>query len=310
MKISAHAKINQLALMDTFVRIVETGSFTEAARQLNSSQPTVSRQLQILEAHLGVPLINRTTHGMDVTQTGRRYYDYVRDLINDLTDFEELVRSEKNIARGVLRVTAPSGFEKQVIARISSAYLRACPKVRLEWQINESPVRFYENAIDCALATTQSNNINTSFETIGHIKQYIVAAPGFIEETHEDGLSPADAVARHPWIACSPHYRDEIELFGADGKPVGIKINPACVVDHPAAAAEIVKSSVGIALMPEWMIRDDLASGRLVRIFRDFEGCPSPMNLIYKAGSQNLAKLKEFIAVARPMLRTMVLPQH
>ncbi|KEZ01901.1 hypothetical protein GQ57_32840 [Burkholderia sp. MSh2] len=307
MKNSSSPKINQLALMDTFARIVETGSFTDAARQLNSSQPTVSRQLQILEAHLGVPLINRTTHGMDVTETGRRYYEYVRYLINDLMDFEELVRSEKNIAHGVLRVSAPSGFEKNIITQISARYLEACPRVTLEWQTNENPVRFYENAIDCAISTSAPESFNAVFETIGYVKRFIVATPEFIER-QSGNFAQSDHIAAPPWIACSPHYRNEIELFGKDGKAIDIKINPICTVDHPIAAKKLAKSHIGIALLPELMICDALESGELIRIFPDFEGCPIPLNIIYKEGSQNLAKMKEFISIAKRIIHDMITP--
>ncbi|MGS0894026.1 LysR family transcriptional regulator [Burkholderia stagnalis] len=308
MKNASSSKINQLALMDTFARIVETGSFTEAAKQLNSSQPTVSRQLQILEAHLGVPLINRTTHGMDVTETGRRYYEYVRYLINDLMDFEELVRSEKNIAHGILRASAPSGFERNVIARISTRYLEVCPKVKLEWQTNENPVRFYENAIDCAISTSPPGNFNATFETIGYARRFIVATPNFIEQNSGNFIR-RDDIPLHPWIACSPHYRDEIELFGKDGKAIDVKINPVCTVDHPIAAKKLAKSHIGIALMPELMICDALASGELIRIFPDFEGLPIPLNIIYKEGSHNLAKMKEFILIAKQVIQGMLSPE-
>lgn len=309
MKTPANPKINQLALMDTFARIVETGSFTEAARLLNTSQPTVSRQLRMLEEHLGVPLINRTTHGMDVTQTGRRYYEYVRYLINDLMDFEELVRSERNIAHGTLRVSAPSGFENNVIAEISSRYIEACPKVKLEWQTNENTVKFYENAIDCAISTLPPGNFNAAFEIMGYSKRLIVATPDFVDQSSND-FTLYDDISLHSWIACSPHYRNEIELFHHNGKTVDVKINPVCTVDHPITARKLVKSNIGIALLPELMISDALASGELVRIFPDFEGCPVPLNIIYKDSNQNLAKIKEFISITKQVFKGMISPGH
>lgn len=93
--------------MDTFVRIVEMGSFTEAARLLNTSQPTVSRQLQSLESFIGLELINRTTHGMRVTEAGRRYYEYARTLISEMVQFEHTMRGELIDPRGNLCVAVP-----------------------------------------------------------------------------------------------------------------------------------------------------------------------------------------------------------
>ncbi|WP_196488008.1 LysR family transcriptional regulator [Burkholderia pseudomultivorans] len=305
MKKPSSPKINQLVLMDTFARIVETGSFTEAAKQLNSSQPTVSRQLRILESHLGVRLIDRTTHGMAVTEIGRRYYEHVRHLINDLMNLENVVRSENNVAHGVLRVSVPSGFEKNIIARISTQYLKACPKVTLEWQTNEGSIKFYENAIDCAISTAHPNNFNAAFETVGYTKRFIVATPKAIEQRPEKFVH-SDDIHEHPWVACSPHYRDEIELFGADGKVIDIKIKPICTVDHPIAAKKLVESNVGIALIPELTTRDSLANGELIRVFSDFEGCPIPLSISYKRENCNHTKIKEFISISREIIQDII----
>ena len=96
-------------------------------------------------------LLHRTTHGMSLTEGGRRYYEYARNLIQELETFENDLRAECCHPKGLLRVVVPSAFGQDWLVEIAAQYLKAYPTSRLEWRLSDSPVRFAEDAVDCVI---------------------------------------------------------------------------------------------------------------------------------------------------------------
>jgi DNA-binding transcriptional LysR family regulator len=105
----------------------------------------------MLEEHLGIQLLNRTTRGISLTEVGRRYYDYARTLSKELNKFENELRGESCLPCGLLRVVVPSGFGQDRLVEVAARYLKVYPAARLEWKLSESPVRFVDGVVDCAI---------------------------------------------------------------------------------------------------------------------------------------------------------------
>lgn len=289
--------------MDTFVRIVEMGSFTEAARLLNTSQPTVSRQLQSLESFIGLELINRTTHGMRVTEAGRRYYEYARTLISEMVQFEHTMRGELIDPRGNLCVAVPPLLTPEWLTNVAARYFAACPLVKLQWVTSEAPARFHEEAIDCIIRFGHPFDQSSDVRQVGEIERIVVASPEFIDR-HPFDQSDCASFGRIPWISSFDRNKNRLVMCNEAQGRYEFKIDPAFSSDQVLVAREAARRGIGAALIPEWVVRDDIAEGRLARIFPEWIGESIPVNIISSPEMSESLKLAKFIEVATSAIQT------
>ncbi|KCB32799.1 transcriptional regulator, LysR family, partial [Bordetella hinzii CA90 BAL1384] len=133
----AAAGTDRMLLIETFVRIVEAGSLSAAAAQMDATQPTVSRRLQALERTLGARLLKRSTHAIALTEDGQRCYARARELLESWQSFESETRGAGEEPAGMLRVVAPHIFGQQHFMEPLAGYLRKYPNVRVDWQLHD-----------------------------------------------------------------------------------------------------------------------------------------------------------------------------
>ncbi|MDU1106416.1 MAG: LysR family transcriptional regulator, partial [Enterobacter sp.] len=144
-------RIDRVELMRTFVRIVEAGSLSAAARQLATTQATVSRRLQSLETMLGVRLILRTTHTTRLTDDGERCYQHARRVIDSWLALEDEVGQTEDEPVGVLRVRAPHAFGQDQLLKPVTEFLQRYPQLSIEWMLNDRSADFLGDNLDCAI---------------------------------------------------------------------------------------------------------------------------------------------------------------
>jgi len=294
-KISA----NQLALINTFIQIVSAGSFSRAAQQLNTSQPTVSRQLRMLEEHLGVKLLNRNTRGISLSEAGRRYYDYSRSMSEELGKFESELRGETDFPCGLLRVVVPSGFGQSRLIEVAAQYLHANPAMRLEWKISDAPVRFVDDAIDCAIQVDTLKDELVIARKLGEVKKIIVAAPALLAR-HGNIGSPAD-VAKLPWLALPNHYGGAIQLRDQSGNAHKLDIAPNFMVDSVPVARQAILQNIGAALMSSCAVSEDIATGRLTHVLPEWTGLPVSIYLTYPRSQHYPIKFRKFFDLIKSL---------
>ncbi|WP_426701327.1 LysR family transcriptional regulator [Rhodanobacter sp. Col0626] len=284
---------NQLALINTFVRIVSAGSFSRAAKQLCTSQPTVSRQLRTLEAHLGIQLLNRSTRGISLSEAGQRYYEYARTLSEELDRFENELRSETNIPCGLLRVVVPSGFGQDRLIEVAAQYLKVNPAIRLEWKLSESPVRFVDDAVDCAIQVDTIKDELLIARKLGEVHKIVVAAPALLSR-HGDVCQPED-LSKLPWVALSnPHSRS---IYPRDrwGNIRKVDISPSFIADSVPVARQAALLGIGAAMISSCAVSADIASGSLTHVLPDWSGLSVPIHLVYPRSQHYPIKLRKFV---------------
>ncbi len=288
---------DQFVLMSAFVRIVAAGSLSAAAQQLKTTQPTVSRQLRALETRLGVQLLNRSTHGMSLTDAGLRYFEYARELLEGMASFEAGLRAQTVVPTGSLRVVVPSAFGLDWLVDVAMRYLKENPQVALEWLLTETPVRFVEQSIDCVVRVGAPNDESAIALKVGEVPRLLVAAPELL--AHHGMVYAPDELGRLPWVALSTYYNQALDLFNAGGEMRRVEITPNFTTDHVLASRTAARLGVGAVLISEWAVREDLAEGRLVRILPDWQGQPVPVHLIYPKSKFYPAKLRRFIDIVK-----------
>jgi DNA-binding transcriptional LysR family regulator len=284
---------NQLALINTFVRIVAAGSFSRAAKQLNTSQPTVSRQLCMLETHLGIQLLNRSTRGISLSEAGRRYYEYSRALSEDLDRFENELRGEANLPSGLLRVVVPSGFGQYRLMEVAAQYLKVNPAVRLEWKLSESPARFVDDAVDCAIQVDTIKDELLIARKLGEVNKIVVAAPALLTR-YSDIWKPED-LSKLPWVALSNHHSCSIQLRDRRGNARKVDISPSFMADSVPVARQAALLGIGAALISSCAVSADIAAGRLTHVLPDWSGLSVPIYLVYPRFQHYPIKLRKFV---------------
>ncbi len=286
---------DRLALMETFVRIVDAGSLSAAAAQLGTSQPTISRRLRALETSLGVPLLQRTTHAIQLTDTGELYLARAREMLADWQGFESDLRSDENAPEGTLRVVAPHAFgQKQLVVPVAE-YLRRYPKTSIEWLLDDEMPRFVEDGIDCAIRVGKLSGDSLVARKLFEVKRIVVAAPEVLKSALPKRPSQLEAL---PWLAIGTFYRNSIRLEGPKGAST-VRFRPRFVTDSLFALRNALLSGLGVAVMSEWIVRDDIAEGRLVHLLPSYTSQSLPAYLAYPKARFYPAKLRKFVEIVR-----------
>lgn len=299
----AALNMDRIELMRTFVRIVETGSLSAAARQLNTSQPTISRRLQILERLLGLRLLQRSTHAMKLTEEGERCFAYARDLVERWQIVETDLRGLKDEPRGLLRVLVPHAFGQDQLITPLATYLKSYPDVSVEWLLQDREPDFIAEGIDCAIHMGAVTDPNVIAIHLADVIRIVVAAPSLLPASWQNQASELAAL---PWLALKTFYQHEVRLTHlTSGVEEYLAIRPRVSTDSLYAVRNAAYQGLGAAIVSAWLVKEDLEAGRLVHLAPDWRAAPLPVYMVYPYGRHYPAKLGRFIELVKAMLPTL-----
>lgn len=289
---------DRIALLETFVRIVESGSLSAAAAQLGSTQPTVSRRLQQLERMLGVRLLQRSTHRMNLTEDGTRCYERAKDLLAGWQILESDVRGADDQPAGHLRIVAPHAFGQQQLIGPVAEYLRRYPRMTVEWFLHDRMPDFIGEGIDCAIRVGEVADPSVVALRLAEVPRIVVASPALLGDRplprHPDELADL------PWLALRTFYRDEVELTRAGtGETIRFPIRPRLSTDGLQAIRNAAILGLGAAIGSQWALVEDLAARRLVHLAPDWQAATLPVSLVYPPARHQPARLRRFIEAMR-----------
>lgn len=288
--------LDRLQLMQTFIRIVEAGSLSAAARQLGTTQPTVSRRLQALEQQFGQPLIQRSTHALRLTETGERALARAKALAAEWDDFEQSLKAEPARPEGLLRVQVPHAFgQEHLIAPLVRA-LQEAPGLRVDWLLNDAAPNFIEQGLDCAIRVGGTAEGAVVAIPLAEVPRVLVASPDLLAGRT---VAEPDDLAALPWIAISTFYRQELQLQRDDGVRHRLGIRPVLATDSLYATREAARLGLGAALLSGWAVKQDIADGRLVQLLPRWRGPALPVHLLYPNPPAPTARLRYFIEAMR-----------
>ncbi|MBP2171402.1 DNA-binding transcriptional LysR family regulator [Erwinia toletana] len=295
------ATADRISLLQTFVRIVESGSLSAAASQIGTSQPTISRRLQSLEQLLGVKLIQRTTHTMKLTDDGERCYRQAYKLIEHWQIMEDEVSAVRDEPVGVLRVRAPHAFgQDQLIAPLAD-YLQRYPQVSVEWTLNDHSPDFIAEGVDCAIHVGAATDPAVVAVLLAEVPRIVVAAPSLLARyaaVHE----VAD-LAQFPWLALNSFYRNEVTLSHISSEQVyRFAITPRLSTDSLYAVRKAALDGMGAAMVSAWVVQDDLRQGHLQQLLPQWQAAPLPIYLLYPYASYYPARLRKFLELMKAVM--------
>lgn len=285
--------MDKLRGMETFIAVVESGSFTLAAARLEMSAVMVGKYIALLESQLGTRLLERNTRRQSLTDAGRVYFDEAKRVLEQVAVAESSVERLRAAPAGTLRVTAPTSFGGCVIAPLTATFLQRFPEVRVELDLTNRRVDLVDEGVDLAIRIGDIHNDDLVAKYLCAYRMVICAAPDYLAR-YGTPQTPADLVdhlclSHTVWTA-----RNEWRLPGAEGE-VRWKRDAILRCNDGYGLRMAARAGAGLLLQPEVLVAEELASGRLVQVMGDYTPVPRPVNLLWRQDLRPLPKLTRFV---------------
>ncbi|KND60524.1 Transcriptional regulator, LysR family [Candidatus Burkholderia verschuerenii] len=297
--------MNQLQAMRVFLKVAETESFGRTAAALEISNAVVTRYVSLLETHLNTRLLNRTTRSVSLTEAGRTYADGCRAVLEQIEAVETSVGNTSVDPSGTLKLVASASFSVLELTPMLSAYQERYPEVKLRLTLLHRPVDLVDEGFDAGVVTphlvTSGTLINRPLFTVAAV---LVASPDYV--AREGAPRNPVALAKHRFLAPSSDIRGSSWSFVApSGVRDNISLNPAYMVNSSPMLRQAALSSMGIAVLPESHVTDDIASGALVRLLPDYTlaDADKEVSLVYPGRRHVSAKTRSFVDFALTYFR-------
>ncbi|MDF3135261.1 LysR family transcriptional regulator [Pseudomonas extremaustralis] len=286
--------------MHTFVRVVERGSFSAVARELNMGQPAVSKQIRALEQYLGGPLFARSTRHLALTDQGQRFYSHCQEILGHLeTATLGFARGQERIA-GPLKVTAPVSYGRLCIAPLIGTFLQRHPDVRIDLRLSDHNEDLLKENIDLAIRIGAVKSEGLVAVSLGTSPRRVYAAPAYLDR-HGQPCEP-DELTAHNCIGFTllEHYDTWHFKHSAGALDVAIKGNVTS--NSSEAIREMVLSGLGISLSPEWLFAADVEQGNVHSVLNDYETTALPVSAVFSRERRRSARVMAFVDFLRERL--------
>lgn len=292
--------------MRTFVQVLESGSYTQAALRLNLHKATVSQQIKQLEDKLGTRLLTRTTRSVTPTPEGQAYYRHACTIVQQVDEVESLLRKGTNAPAGHLRVDVPVALGRLVFAPEIRHFLELYPKLTVELGCTDRVVDLVREGVDCALRGGQLPDSRLSARWVGDVRFVLCAAPRYIER-HGLPETPEDLPRHHQigYVLASTGKLRPVALT-RDGRETAFDVPARFVTTDSAIALSAGLDGLGIIVLARFVAEHYLTSGALVRVLPDWR-CPSlPLHLVTPTTRKRAARVQAFMDWAHAMLQRRI----
>lgn len=286
--------MDKLRGMETFMAVVEGGSFTVAASRLEMSAVMVGKYIAQLEAQLGTRLLERNTRRQSLTDAGRVYYEEAKRVLEQVAIAESAVERLRATPAGTLRVSAPTSFGGCVIAPLTATFLQRFPDVRVELDLTNRRVDLVDEGVDLAIRIGDIHQDDLVAKYLCPYRMVICASPDYLAR-HGTPQTPADlsehlCLSHTVWTA-----RNEWRLPGMEGE-VRWKRDAILRCNDGYGLRMAAIAGAGLLLQPEVLVAEELANGRLIRVLEQHTPQPRPVHLLWRQDLRPLPKLTQFIA--------------
>lgn len=285
--------MDQVAAMRSFRKVLELGSFSAAARQLGLSKAAVSKQVSELEAYLGATLIHRTTRRLHPTDAGQAYFESATALLDELEAADAAVRHLQSEPAGTLRVSVPSAFGQICLSAMLAELNRRHPKLTVAVEATDRLVDLVEEGFDAAIRIRASLPDSTLIaKRIRQIPIHVVAAPRYLK-ANGTPQKPED-LARHNCFIYTLSSRPFEWSFKGSRQ---VKVKGTIQANHGHLLLEPLREGLGIAMLPEFLLSQDLEKGSIVPILTRFPVDPLTLFVVYPPSRHSSPKIRALVDI-------------
>lgn len=283
--------------LQAFARVVETGSFTKAARALDVSNTTVTQLVQQLEARLRVKLLHRTTRQVRVTEDGAAYYDRVVRVLADLEDADTGLSSAAAAPRGRLRVDVPSPLARLVLVPALPDFQARHPDIELHLGVSDRMVDVIGDHVDCVIRGGDLEDSSLMARRVGSLALGLYAAPAYLQRAGRPAHPRELAGEEHRLVGYLRWRSGRIApvTLHRDGEAMAVLGRHALAVDDGNAYLAAGVAGLGVLCTPRYMAAPHVARGELVPLLEDWRAAPMPLYIAFPPHRHVSAKLRCFI---------------
>lgn len=293
--------MDRLAAMETFVRVVETGSFSAAARSLNVGQPAISKTIAQLEDRLGVRLLLRTTRGLTPTDAGQSFFDRAKHVVEEADEAEQAARGDGADLTGRLKISAAVTFARLHIVPYLPKFLAEHPGLSVDILLDDRQVDLVEAGIDVALRMGDMADSSLTVRKIGESPRLVVGTPRYFERAGEP-VVPAELVS-HQAVIYMRQSEGEAWVFRQGTSEAAVTVCGRVRVSAAEGVRAAVLADMGLTLVSEWMFAPELASGLVKPVLTDWSVSPTALWAVFPAGRMVSAKARAFVSFVEAELK-------
>jgi DNA-binding transcriptional LysR family regulator len=296
--------VDRLDAMKVFVTALDEGSLAGAGRKLRRSPAAVSRAIAFLEEHVGTELLHRTTRSIKLSEAGERYAAACRRVLIDLEEADVMAAGERSAPRGTLTVTATAFAGETILSPIIDAFLDAYPGVSVRLYLLDRFVNLIDEGIDVALRIAHLSDSSLVATRVGEVRRIVAAAPRYLAQNPRI-TEPAD-LAKHQIITFADLGIDSWSFPPVNGSSVPHTVNftPRLIVNSIRGAIVSAVNGRGVTRVLSYHIPQEVRDGSLEIVLKDHEPPPLPVHLIAPHGRLTVPKVRAFVDMALPRLRS------
>ncbi|MFO1140646.1 MAG: LysR family transcriptional regulator [Paracoccus sp. (in: a-proteobacteria)] len=268
-----------LESLRVFVRVVELGSITAGGRDLRMSPAVASNRIKDLETRYGVRLLNRTTRKLVPTEVGRAFYDNARRVIETLDEAEAVVSGFSGMPHGALRVTAPLGLGRRLIAPLVPRFCDEYPGVELRLRLSDRNVDIIADGIDLAFFLGEPQDSALKWRRIAECRRVLVATRGYLDK-HGTPERPEDLTAHNCLLLRYPRSPEYYWVLQTPEGPQKLLVNGRFDADDGDVLSSWALEGRGIVNRPRYEVAEDLARGRLVEVLAKNPPVPAQFGVL------------------------------
>lgn len=274
-----------------FTRVVQAGSFTAAARLLAMPKSSVSKKVADLEDRIGVRLLQRTTRRLGLTDAGRVYFERCARIVSDLEDADAAVGHLQATPRGLLRVTAPLSFG--FLGRIAATFLDAHPEVRVEVACTDRVVDLVDEGFDVAIRAGALADSSLHARRLALLRSVVVASPAYLRE-HGTPRAPDD-LAAYACLAFSGSRTPTLWSLRTGRHVQDVRVAVRMTANDLDLVLDAARAGAGLAMAADFLVADDLAAGRLLRVLPGWASTETPVHAVYPTSRHLSPKVIAFV---------------
>ncbi len=287
-----------ITTLKTFVQVMHEMSFSEVAKSHRVAPSSISRAIAKLEADLGVSLFHRNTRNLTATEAGNLYLQRIQPVLEELEAAGQLVSDVQQNPSGILRVTAATIYGQRYIVPLLKQFRRLYPELSIELILTDNFVDLVADRIDLAIRLGSLQESTYVARRLAPMAFYICASPDYLQQ-HGAPQQPSD-LSQHECLLFPRQGENLNWTFRAgNGEQQEITIQGSCLITSSEAIRQCAVSGMGLALLPDWLVTEDIEAGRLTRLFETMEVTATDFNsaiwLVRPSGNYLPLKTRVFI---------------
>lgn len=289
--------MDRFAELKAFCLVASNGGFSAAARQLGVATSSVTRLVDSLEERLAAPLLNRSTRSITLTDSGRAYFEHATHILAALDEADDAAAGRDAEPAGVLRIAAPVTLAIRYIAPLLPELARRYPRLELDLRLSDALTNMVDEAIDVAIRIgnpEQQPNL-IARKLAGH-RRHIVASPAYLA-AHGAPQTPEELTQHNCLLFSYGSNRPTWRLRG-EALATEVEVRGRLQVNNAEMLRQAALGGLGLALLPGWLIQQDLEAGTLTAVLADYQANPGDMDVgiyaVYPANRRGASKLRAF----------------